>query len=747
MVGALWTGISGLAGQQTALDNESHNIANVNTVGYKASRISFADQLYQNQIGKGTKILDAEKLYTQGNLKLTGVSYDVALSGDGFFSVSDTSGGGTSETYYTRAGNFRMGDNGTLQDASGNEVQGWALSSEQNVETTNANASYFTNDYTKLLSSKIVQYSSSVETITAKATDYSLTAKADDTTIFSGSGLKTKSGKIADVEELIKSYTSALQSLKNDPNVASATSTNQISHIDLPDQSNTADSVSADGDQVYVFVNGDKISQSYISGTANGTLSAAEDGYIKTMKAFADQISKAPGIKAYVSETLEPYNPSTMDADVLNGTIRIESIIPGEAFTITSTGMVHSSNDKPGTVGTETLAIMGTGVGALNSARLALSEAVTGKQTDVFTPSDLDQTGVNDVSLHSYTLDMLIYDKGLEDNIALGQIVFTNPADIDAMVATINADINYQDYVKAQNINGNLVIKTLDSNFDVEYTSDMKVTTPAVSEIQTVALAGTATADISFLGSIIAGTSGQTAAAAATTITGATKAATILAWNTANPDQEITDITSAAGILTITYGNSVGNTEDLLASSSNGISFGTGMETTVGITPGDIRRNLDYSGREGTGAEFIELTTTIDQSASKGSLQLRLDSLGISDSAFGDFSVDSSGLITMSQDGAQFAVGQIAIAKFITNRGLEPIGDNLLRSTLASGDPIFNLNNDKTAEIQSNTLELSTADLSESLVNLMVFQRAFEANAKSITTADTILNTLIALKR
>jgi flagellar hook protein FlgE len=85
MVGALWTGISGLSGQQHALDNESNNIANVNTIGFKASRISFADQMYQNKIGKGAQVLDAEKLYTQGNLKLTGVSYDMALAGDGFF--------------------------------------------------------------------------------------------------------------------------------------------------------------------------------------------------------------------------------------------------------------------------------------------------------------------------------------------------------------------------------------------------------------------------------------------------------------------------------------------------------------------------------------------------------------------------------------------------------------------------------------------------------------------------------------
>ena len=202
MIGALWTGISGLASQQTALDNESNNIANVNTVGFKSSRISFADQMYQDRIGKGSKVLDAEKLYTQGNLKLTGVDYDMALSGDGFFTVSDTSASGTSENYYTRAGNFRMGDNGTLQDAAGNEVQGWAMTAidaDNDVTSTNPNVSIFTNDYTKLLSSKIIEHSNYVETITAKASDYSASAMSDSESVFSGAGLKTKSAKISDL--------------------------------------------------------------------------------------------------------------------------------------------------------------------------------------------------------------------------------------------------------------------------------------------------------------------------------------------------------------------------------------------------------------------------------------------------------------------------------------------------------------------------------------------------------------------
>ena len=200
MIGALWTGISGLASQQKALDNEANNIANVNTIGYKASRISFADQIYQDRIGKGSTVLDAEKLYTQGGTKLTGVNYDMALYGDGFFTVINKNTLGTAETFYTRAGNFRMGDNGTLQDSAGNAVQGWmmsAIDSQNDVTSTNPNTSVFTNDYTKLLGTKIIRHDTYVETVTAKATDYTLSAKSDSTTAFSGDGAKTKSSKRA----------------------------------------------------------------------------------------------------------------------------------------------------------------------------------------------------------------------------------------------------------------------------------------------------------------------------------------------------------------------------------------------------------------------------------------------------------------------------------------------------------------------------------------------------------------------
>ena len=692
MIGALWTGISGLSSQQTALDNESNNIANVNTIGYKASRISFADQMYQNRIGKGSKILDAEKLYTQGGLKLTGVNYDMALSGDGFFTVINNRNSGTSETLYTRAGNFRMGDNGTLQDAAGNEVQGWAMTaidSKNDVISTNPNVSIFKSDYTNLISSKIIKHGSYVETITAKSTDYSATAKSDSSTVFSGAGLKTKGAKEADIEAAVIDYTNWLKKLQDEPDGVSAASVPQVTQINFKTGANGI--ISKDSDQIYVYINGNKISQNYVvtsattadiaeldaatipdtstGGSGAGGIWAQADydremSRIATYKALADKISGIAGLVAYTSsetsasggnddvlEMSDTFAPSTKLADMYKGIIQIKSLIPGTEFTVSEVAEVSSNTVNQGNYLTTTTAKAGSGTGALESSRDALSKLITGKQQDVYTTADL---GASFPTAATFTYNIDIYDKDLGKSIPVPNdnatvptavpITITGATSVDDFVAKFKtagdaSSPKLTDYVEAVNINGNLVIRTKDENFDVEFSGALK----------------------------------------------------------------------------------------------------------NGTTPKD--KNAAYSGRAGAGAEFIEIKNKVDQTASKDSLQLRLDTLGISDTAFGEFSVDSTGLITMKQDGADFAIGQVAIALFNNNQGLNPMGDNLLAKTNESGDPIYNLNNNKTAKIEGKTLELSKADLSESLVNLMVFQRAFEANAKSITTSDDILNTLINLKR
>ena len=628
MIGALWTGISGLGGSQAALDNESNNISNVNTIGYKASRVSFADQMYQDKVGKGVTSFDVEKMYTQGNLKLTGVSYDMALSGDGFFQVKNGK-----DTFYTRAGNFRMGESGKLEDVGQNNVQGWSIQkiTADDITSTDSNVSAFSKVYDKLLGNKIIRDTTTVETIVAKSTDYTSTAVSDVNSVFTGASYKSASTKIADVEALITEYNSAL-TVYSEANPKPTASTSSVQKdlmvfSGLDDDDDASTNTLADGDEIYAYIDGVKYSQSFDTDDAT------------TMKKFCDVLSNTPGFKAYVTSDDDTSNGNELDTQTApqKGYIVIEGLIPGKNFSITEFGWTDASNDNQATKG-ETKSIQtaqeGTGMGHIESIKDALAEAVSGKQMDVY--DNLTPDGDKD-----YTYQVEIYDKELKKNVKVpaSALDITDPDNIDDIRDAINNDADLSKYLKAYNINGNLVVKTLDKNYDVEFAAELK-------EADTL-----------------------------------------------------------------------------------------------------MPRDPNKSGREGAAAEFLEIKTTINQTASKGDLQLRLDTLGLTDSAFGDFNVDNSGLITMQQDGAMFAIGQVAVARFTDNRGLAAMGDNLLKETTRSGSAIFNVNNDKMAEIKGGSLELSTADLSESLVNLMVFQRAFEANAKSITTADQILTTLIQLKR
>ena len=656
MISALWTGIAGLAAQQTALDNESNNIANVNTVGYKASRVSFADLMYQDSIGKGAAITSAEKQYTQGSLNLTGSSYDVALDGDGFFVVSNTSSKGTSESYYTRAGNFRMGDSGTLQDASGNEVQGWALSAidpSADVTSTNSNLSSFTDIFTQVAGNQIIQFSNKIETYASKISDYSTSANSDSTEL-TGSGVKTQSTKISDIEALTTSYSSALSAYALNPESISSASIAQSTIIDYPNTGSTT--LDTETDQIYVYINGNQITQDYVSKTATtdfkGEMDAAgittsgvttDDEYnalasrVATYKALSDQISNITGLNAYTVNSSN--EASTSNVDVLNGTIKIDSIIPGVSFTLGDINEVSGTTETSGTTTTLTQSVKGTGEAAVKSAMEALRNAVAGNQQDVYESSDI---------LSDDNSNALTFNVGDTISYTIGGVTVTSAATatssdaaVNDLITKINSDPDLQLLVEAKNINGKLVIESKKAGEEF------------------------------------------------------------------------------SGILKFNDGGTTYTKE----------------------------KNLDLSGNSGANAEFMQIISTIDQTSSKSSLQLKLDSLGLTDTSSGEFSVDSNGIITIKQDGVDYAIGQIAIAQFNNNIGLEAIGDNLLAKTKESGDPTYSINNDNGTSITSEALELSTADLSESLVNLMVFQRAFEANAKSITTADEILQTLIGLKR
>ncbi|WP_300362770.1 flagellar hook-basal body complex protein, partial [Hydrogenimonas sp.] len=111
--------------------------------------------------------------------------------------------------------------------------------------------------------------------------------------------------------------------------------------------------------------------------------------------------------------------------------------------------------------------------------------------------------------------------------------------------------------------------------------------------------------------------------------------------------------------------------------------------------------------------------------------------------------VDESGtLIGSFTNGRSFGLAQVAMASFANNVGLESSGGNTYIQTSNSGDPIIGkASTGKRGLIQASSLEMSNVDLSRSLTNLIVIQRGFQANSKSITTSDQMLQTLLQLKQ
>ena len=733
MIGALWTGISGLAAHQTALDNESNNIANVNTVGYKAGRISFADQIYQGKIGKGSFVQDAEKIFVTGGSKITGVEYDVALQGDGFFSVVNKNTLGTAETFYTRAGNFRMGQSGTLQNPDGYEVQGWAMSSidqKNDVKSTNQNDTRFTDSYIKNLGNSIIRHGDFIETIAAKATNFDETAKSDSTTVFSGAGAKTKAAKLKDIDLAMADYNKWLQKYKDDPTLPSAGSTAQVSQANFRTGVPPTSIIGKEGDSIEIVINGNQYTQNFVPTktttdyrqelwnslptlpvderalyslmnpaaveampTVTEADRAAKDaevakydrlaGKIETYKAMADKISnKEAGLVAYMAkdrldptaDILDPngmYEESTNLADMLRGVIQIKSLVPGKEFKITQVAEYSGENKNFSVKGS----FQTTAAAVAGSGKAALE------------------------------------------------------ASREALSRLVSG--NQQSVYTTQDLYG--AGATREFSFSIEiFDKDLGMVIPVPND------GGTPPQPVSIPGGVVP---------AVPAITG----------------NNIDDIVDAINNLRTPSGPQLG--DYLVAKNINGnlvietndsnydVEFDAKLtyQDPAAVPPITtdtlVEVNPNYSGRRGAGGEFMEITTRVDQTSTQNSLQLRLDALNISDNKFGEFRVDDTGLITIKEGSVEYAVGQVSIARFTNNRGLEAVGNNNFQRTQESGNAIYSTNNNNTSGVKGQALELSKADLSESLVNLMVFQRAFEANAKSITTSDELLSTLINLKR
>jgi flagellar basal-body rod protein FlgG len=137
MIRALYTASSGMNAQQANIDNVAHNLANVNTVGFKKSRVEFEDLVYERtkapgsptsatgeapigmETGLGVRPVASARDFARGNLRSTSAPLDMSIEGEGFFQVQTPSG----DTGFTRNGSFHLNAEGAIVTSEGYALQ------------------------------------------------------------------------------------------------------------------------------------------------------------------------------------------------------------------------------------------------------------------------------------------------------------------------------------------------------------------------------------------------------------------------------------------------------------------------------------------------------------------------------------------------------------------------------------------------------------------------------------------------
>lgn len=160
----------------------------------------------------------------------------------------------------------------------------------------------------------------------------------------------------------------------------------------------------------------------------------------------------------------------------------------------------------------------------------------------------------------------------------------------------------------------------------------------------------------------------------------------------------------------------------------------------------DSARDALKQAIEKAGGKFLEITNVMEYanlgSYGTSNLNLRLDTLGLVEGDLGQVSISDDGFVFVKSGDNKFLVGRISTAAFRNEQGLDPVGDNKYSATKSSG---IAYNADSMNKIQEKSLERSNVEYSSTLTSLMVYQKAFEASSKSITTSDDFLKTAIEM--
>lgn len=206
-------------------------------------------------------------------------------------------------------------------------------------------------------------------------------------------------------------------------------------------------------------------------------------------------------------------------------------------------------------------------------------------------------------------------------------------------------------------------------------------------------------------------------------------------WDVYSKDSSVTGSTAAkVGTLKFNTNGQLASTTDATgaATANNTLSLSMNVATNGASTPQTVAVNFTNSIQQNTGASAIGSKTQDGYAA--GSMT--------------GYTINDDGTITGSYSNQKTQLlGQIVLSSFANNEGLQSEGDNVWSATAASGQAITGIAGvGGLAKMTSGALEASNVDTSKELVNMIVAQRNYQANAQTIKTQDQILNTLVNLR-
>jgi flagellar hook protein FlgE len=743
MLRSLFAGVTGLQSHQIAMDVESNNIANVNTIGYKYSRANFADLLAQTgqiatapqgdlggknavQVGLGTSVNSVTRIMTQGSIQNTDKNTDVAIQGDGFFIVSSDGG----STYkYSRSGDFKFDAAGNFVDNGGFVVQGWVRDEEtgsvdstapiSNIViapglTTPANASTEVTLKANLDSGETIETFS----VTNPLESYSLNDYLGYLAAIPGPF--TAAQNAANVAHTAANIAAEdMNVMFNDQGRSLTLQPNQGVWISYKDSA--AQRTIANGSFAFSF----NLNGTLINGTTPGISATDNASYI------AQQINAKTAQTGVVAvgagTTLSMLNDNSRESD-LNKTKNI-------AITATDANA-------------NTLGITDTGAGDVN--------AVTAFQYQYATNA-IDTASTSAPALNASTTFRTTEQLRLAIETHARALAGFDPNGADNIAG--NGDDNFASGVTVtMNARGQFEIKN--GNDGDANQEDLKLQITAFTDA-----ASNITKNNRFTESMqsASGTliEGSTAIRLSQGFNAATHSASIDVYDslgskhTLRMDFRKTAVDTVSGStwsmkLTVPQPAEI-NTITPLNEVLGQVRF-----TADGALSSYTPTNVNFTANNGSSANqnvSINLGTS-NSFDGVTSFDATSGTSGISQDGFpgGDLvgiRIDQSGTLVGSfSNGRSFGLAQIGMAKFTNNEGLVSDGGNVYLQSANSGDPI--IGTAATAGrgfMQSSALEASNVDLSKSLTNLIIIQRGYQANGKTITTSDTLLETLLGIKR